>query len=470
MTSIRAVILAGGSGTRLWPLSRQQMPKQFLCLDGELSLLEATVARLDPVIPRENVLIVTSESSAKGEAFVPLAPYEKLLEPAARNTAPAIALAATHFLARGEDPVMVILPADHVIRDVPAFHRCLRLAVEAAEEGKLVTFGIQPTGPETGFGYIKATVNGETLPRVERFKEKPDAATAAAFLAEGGWYWNSGMFVWKASAIMEAVEAALPDLAQIMSTIKQTRSVDPVNFSERWQQALREHFPRCPSISIDHGVLEKSRNLYLVPAEIGWSDVGSWDAVHEIAAKDAQGNSAQGNVLAFDCKDTLVRAGKRVVAAVGVEGVSIVETPDAVLVAGRGASQDVKKVVEALAARSAQEAVVHLTVRRPWGTYTVLEEGPGFKIKRIEVNPGGRLSLQSHDRRSEHWVVVAGEATVSLNGDTKTFGVNESTFVAVGTRHRLENRGAEPLHIIEVQVGPYLGEDDIHRYDDQYGR
>jgi mannose-1-phosphate guanylyltransferase/mannose-6-phosphate isomerase len=465
MEKVHAVILAGGSGTRLWPMSRQQMPKQFLCLEGELSLLEATVARLDPVIARENVLIVTSESSAKGEAFAPLAPYEKLLEPAARNTAPAIALAATHFLARGEDPVMAILPADHVIRDVPAFHACLRLAIEAAEEGKLVTFGIEPTGPETGFGYIKATVNGETLPKVERFKEKPDAATAAAFLAEGGWYWNSGMFVWKASAIMKAVESALPDLAGVMRQIGNVFANASPN-----QEALREHFPKCESVSIDHGVLEKAKNLYLVPANIGWSDVGSWDALHEIADKDADGNSIQGNVLAFDCKDTLVRAGKRLVATVGVEGVSVIETPDAVLVAGRGASQDVKKVVEALAARSAQEAIVHVTVRRPWGAYTVLEEGPGFKIKRIEVSPGGRLSLQSHEHRSEHWVVVAGEATVSLNGDSKTFGVNQSTFVPVGARHRLENRGTEPLHIIEVQVGPYLGEDDIRRYDDHYGR
>jgi mannose-1-phosphate guanylyltransferase/mannose-6-phosphate isomerase len=465
MSELQAVILAGGSGTRLWPMSRQQMPKQFLCLDGELSLLEATVARLAPVIPRENVLIVTSESSAKGEAFVPLAPYAKLLEPAARNTAPAIALAATHFLARGQDPVLVILPADHVIRDVPAFHACLRLAIEAAREGKLVTFGITPTGPETGFGYIKATVNGETLPKVERFKEKPDAATAAAFLKEGGWYWNSGMFVWKASAIMKAVEAALPELAKVMAAIGAAAGSD-----DEWQRALREHFPKSPSVSIDHGVLEKAGNLYLVPAQIGWSDVGTWDAVHEIAAKDAHGNSAQGNVLAFDCRDTLVRGGKRLVAVVGVEGVSVVETPDAVLVAGRGASQDVKKIVEALASRAAQEHIVHTTVQRPWGAYTVLEEGPGFKIKRIEVNPGGRLSLQSHERRSEHWVVVSGEATVTNDGGTATLGRNQSTYVPIGARHRLENRGAEPLHIIEVQVGDYVGEDDIRRYDDHYGR
>ena len=469
MSALHAVILAGGSGTRLWPMSRQQMPKQFLCLDGELSLLEATVARLDPLIPKAHVLIVTSEESAKGEAFQPLSPYEKLLEPVARNTAPAIALAATHYLARNEDPVLVILPADHVIRDVPAFHACLRKAIAAAEEGKLVTFGITPTGPETGFGYIKAGSTGARLPKVERFKEKPDAATAAAFLEEGGWYWNSGMFVWKASAIMKAIEKALPELATVMAAIRKDGdgSEEP---SPKWQQAVREHFPKSPKISIDHGVLEKTDNLYLVPAQIGWSDVGSWDAVHDISAKDANGNSAQGNVLAFDCKDTLIRGGKRLVAAVGVEGISVIETPDAVLVAGRGASQDVRKIVDALAQRSAQEHIVHTTVQRPWGAYTVLEEGPGFKIKRIEVSPGGRLSLQSHEKRSEHWVVVAGVATVTQDGTTTTLTVNQSTYVPIGTKHRLENRGTEPVHIIEVQVGPYLGEDDIHRYDDHYGR
>ena len=465
MKNIQAVILAGGSGTRLWPLSRQQMPKQFLALDGDLSLLEATVARLSPVVPRDNVLVVASEESAKGEAFLPLAPYQKLLEPAARNTAPAIALAATHFLAQGQDPVMVILPADHVIRDVPAFHACLRAAIAAAEENKLVTFGIKPTGPDTGFGYIKASDAGGTLPKVERFKEKPDAATAAAFLKEGGWYWNSGMFVWRASAIMQAVEAALPALGQVMQDIRAA-----VQSGKAWQDAVREHFPKSPSISIDHGVLEKSGNLHLVPADIGWSDVGSWDAVHDIAPKDADGNSSQGNVLAFDCSDTLIRGGRRLVAAVGVKGVSIIETADAVLVAGRGASQDVRKIVDALAKRSAQEHIVHTTVKRPWGAYTVLEEGPAFKIKRIEVNPGGRLSLQSHERRSEHWVVVAGIATVTKDGVVTTLLRNQSTFVPVGTKHRLENLGTEPLHIIEVQVGDYLGEDDIHRYDDQYGR
>lgn len=462
---VRAVILAGGSGTRLWPMSRQQMPKQFLCLDGELSLLESTVARLDPIIPRDHVLIVASEESAKGEAFHPLAPFAKLLEPAPRNTAPAIALAATHFLMHGEDPVMVILPADHVIRDVPAFHECLREAIAAAQEGKLVTFGITPTGPETGFGYIKARASGNGLPQVERFKEKPDAATATAFLKEGGWYWNSGMFVWKASAIMEAITKALPALAEVMAAIRTA-----AQSGLPWQEAVREHFPKSPGISIDNGVLEKASNLFLVPADIQWSDVGSWDAVHDISAKDAAGNSALGNVLAFDCKDTLVRAGKRLVAVVGVEGVSVIETADAVLVAGRGVSQDVRKVVDALAQRSAQEHIVHVTVRRPWGAYTVLEEGPGFKIKRIEVDPGGRLSLQSHERRSEHWVVVAGEATVTNDGVVSTLKHNQSTFVPIGSRHRLENRGAEPLHIIEVQCGEYLGEDDIRRYDDHYGR
>ncbi len=462
---LRAVILAGGSGTRLWPMSRLQLPKQFLCLDGPASLLEATVARLAPLVAPEQVLVVTAEASAMGEAFQALAPYEKLLEPAARNTAPAIALAATWFLARGEDPVLVVLPADHIIRDVPAFHACLRQAVAAAGEGALVTFGIEPTGPETGFGYVKARAGGAGLPVVERFKEKPDAATAAAFLAEGGWYWNSGMFVWKASAIAEAIARTVPELDAVMADIAAAARA-----GEPWQEAVRAHFPRSPKVSIDEGVLERCGGLRLVPAAIGWSDVGSWDAVHDVAEKDEDGNSTQGNVLAFDCRDTLIRGGKRLVAAVGVEGISVIETPDAVLVARRGASQDVRKVVDALVRRSAQEHREHLTVRRPWGAYTVLECGPGFKIKRIEVAPGGRLSLQSHDRRSEHWVVVAGEATVTRGEAVTVLRRNESAYVPIGQRHRLENRGAEPLHLIEVQVGDYLEEDDIRRYDDHYGR
>ncbi len=460
-----AVILAGGFGTRLWPLSRQQMPKQFLCLDGDLSLLEATVARLDPIIQRPDVLIVTSEGSARGEAFAPLQPYAKLLEPVARNTAPAIALAATHYLARGEDPVLVVLPADHVIRDVAAFQACLLKAIAAANEGKLVTFGVTPTGPETGFGYIKTAASLNGLCKVERFKEKPDAATAKAFVREGGWFWNSGMFVWRASTIMHAIEEALPALAGVMSQIRLS-----LQNGNSWDMAVKAHFAQSPAISIDKGVLEKSGNLYLIPASIGWSDVGSWDAVFDIADKDASGNSAQGNVLAIDCKDTLIRGSKRLIAAIGLEAISVIETGDAVLIAKRGSSQKVKDIVDQLAKRSAREHIEHTTVQRPWGSYSVLEEGPGFKIKNIEVKPGGRLSMQSHKFRSEHWVVVAGEATVTCDGKVTILAKNQSTYIPIGSKHRLENRGNIPLHIIETQVGEYVGEDDIHRYDDHYGR
>jgi mannose-1-phosphate guanylyltransferase/mannose-6-phosphate isomerase len=464
-TRIVAVILAGGFGTRLWPLSRQQMPKQFLCLDGDLSLLEATVARLDPVIPRQDVLIVTSAESVRGESFAPLQSYAKLIEPVARNTAPAIGLAATHFLASGEDPVLVVLPADHVIRDVSAFQVCLRKAIDAANEGKLVTFGITPTGPETGFGYIRTAASPSDLNKVEHFKEKPDAAAANAFLREGGWYWNSGIFVWRASSIMRAIEEALPDLAGVMSQIRLSQQD-----GDSWDSAVKAHFAQSPAISIDKGVLEKSQNLYLIPANIGWSDVGSWDAVFDIAEKDAQGNTAQGNILAIDCKDTLIRGGKRLIAAIGLEGLSVIETADAVLIAKRGASQKVKDIVDLLAKRSAREYIEHTTVQRPWGSYTVLEEAPGFKIKDIEVRPGGHLSMQSHKFRSEHWVVVAGEATVTCEGNVTILAKNQSTYIPIGSKHRLENRGEIPLHIIETQVGEYVGEDDIHRYDDHYGR
>ena len=464
-TPVVAVILAGGFGTRLWPLSRQQMPKQFLCLDGDLSLLEATVARLDPIIQRPDVLIVTSEGSARGEAFAPLQPYAKLLEPVARNTAPAIGLAATHYLARGEDPVLVVLPSDHVIRDVAEFQACLLKAIDAANDGKLVTFGITPTGPETGFGYIKTAANQDGLRKVERFMEKPDAATAEAFLRDGGWFWNSGMFVWRASTIMRAVEEALPALGGVLAEIRLS-----LQSGDSWDLAVKTHFAQAPAISIDKGVLEKSDNLYLIPASIGWSDVGSWDAVFDIADKDASGNTNEGNVITIDCQDTLIRGNKRLIAAIGLEGISVIETADAVLIAKRGSSQKVKDIVDQLAKRSAREHIEHTTVQRPWGSYSVLEEGAGFKIKNIEVKPGGRLSLQSHKFRSEHWVVVAGEATVTCDDKVTTLAKNQSTYIPIGSKHRLENRGDIPLHIIETQVGEYVGEDDIYRYDDQYGR
>lgn len=464
---IHAVILAGGSGTRLWPLSRRQLPKQFLHIDGEKSLLEATLDRLQPVVDPDQALIVTGAEHARGEAYQALHAFRTLLEPVGRNTAPAIALAAAWLGRDGEDPVLVVLPADHVIRDRTAFHHALRQAIAAAEDGALVTFGIRPTRPETGYGYIRAVTDGSAVAPVERFMEKPDAATAEHFLADGNYWWNSGMFVWRASSILAEIERHLPEVNAVLQRIRsewaESGAVDP-------QPAVAAHFAAMPSISIDYGVLEHSHRVRLVPCDIGWSDVGSWDAVHELAARDDRGNAQQGNVLAIDCDNTLLQGNGRLVAAVGVRDLCVIETADAILVAPRGQTQRVRELVDELHRRDASECRLHRTVRRPWGSYTVLEESAGYKMKRIEVVPGASLSLQRHQHRSEHWIVVSGTATVTRGEEVLTVAPNESTYIPIGERHRLENRGKIPLQIIEVQVGEYLEEDDIERFEDVYDR
>jgi len=465
--SVHAVILAGGTGSRLWPLSRMQFPKQFLTLDGDASLLQTTINRLAPVIDAKNVLIVTQEAFAKGEAYHALLPYQSLFEPVGRNTAPAIALAAASLMMDGADPVMVVLPADHVIKDEVKFRVLLQLAIAEAERNKLVTFGIRPTRPDTGFGYIKASVDeGSNVYAVERFTEKPDLLTAERFLAEGDYFWNSGMFVWRASVILAEIKQHLPIVYQTVQDI-----VASSTGSGGFQQAVEKHFSAMPSISIDYGVLEKSTRVSLIPCDIGWNDVGSWHAVYEMSNKDGHGNSLQGNVIAVGCQNSLIRAEKRLVAAIGLEDICVIETADAILISKSDQTQRVREVVDALHARGASEHINHVKVNRPWGSYAVLEEEDNtFKIKRIEVAPGARLSLQSHRQRSEHWVVVSGTATVT-NGDAVfTVQKNESTYIPIGAQHRLENRGDVPLHIVEVQVGEYLGEDDIQRYEDNYGR
>ncbi|MEQ1668722.1 MAG: mannose-1-phosphate guanylyltransferase/mannose-6-phosphate isomerase [Sulfuriferula sp.] len=467
MSDVHAVILAGGSGSRLWPLSRQHLPKQFLTLNGEATLLQTTINRLSPTIDAANVLIVTQEVHAKGEAYHALLPYQALYEPVGRNTAPAIALAAAYLMARGGDPVMVVLPADHIIKDEIRFRAHLDIAIQAAQNGKLITFGIQPTRPDTGFGYIKAR-RGEDAQvyEVERFTEKPDLVTAERFLEEGDYYWNSGMFVWRASVILAEIERYLPVVYQIVQTILAESHAE-----SSFQQAVEKYFTHMPSISIDYGVLEKSDRVSLIPCDIGWNDVGNWQAVHEISAKDEYGNALQGNVIAIGCKNSLIRAEKRLVAAIGVEDLCVIETADAVLIVKSNQTQRVREVVDALQQKGATEHICHAKVNRPWGSYAVLEEDPeGFKIKRIEVAPGARLSLQSHQQRSEHWVVVSGTATVTNGDEVITVHKNQSTYIPIGAKHRLENRGSEPLHIVEIQVGAYLGEDDIQRYEDNYGR
>lgn len=467
MNDVHAVILAGGSGSRLWPLSRQHLPKQFLVLDGNATLLQTTINRLSPTITADSVLIVTQEAHAKGEAYHALLPYRSLYEPIGRNTAPAIALAATYLMRNGDDPIMVVLPADHIIKDEVHFRARLNVAIEAARSGKLVTFGIQPTRPDTGFGYIKAHQDGvDQVHKVERFTEKPDLRTAEVFLKEGGYFWNSGMFVWHASVILAEIQKYLPDVYRIAQTIL-AESGTGVAF----QQAVEKHFADMPSISIDYGVLEKSDCVSLIPCDIGWNDVGSWQAVHEISPKDDNGNAMQGNVIAVGCKNSLIRAEKRLVAAIGVEDLCVIETADAVLISRSDQTQRVREVVDALQDKGAKEHIYHAKVNRPWGNYTVLEEEPDrFKLKRIEVAPGARLSLQSHAHRSEHWVVVSGIATVTNGDEVTTVHKNQSTYIPIGAKHRLENRGSEPLHIVEIQVGDYLGEDDIQRYEDNYGR
>lgn len=462
---LKAFVLAGGSGSRLWPLSRQQLPKQFLCLDGHRTLLEATIHRLEPMIVRDDVVVVTSEAHAGGEAFEDLAGLHTILEPVGRNTAPAIALAAAWQMdLGGGDALMVVLPADHLIRDVVAFQRCLKTAVSAADEGWLVTFGIEPTHPETGFGYIQAEGSGEIL-QVRRFTEKPDAETAERFLAEGGYFWNSGMFVWRASQILAEIRRYLPEVWETLETIRHEWQRDS------WQEVIRHHFAAMPSVSIDYGVMEKSDRVRLLPADIGWSDVGSWDAVYEISDKDRDGNVISGEVLALGCRNSLLRGDARLLAAAGLEDIIAVETPDAILLCRRGDSQSVREIVAAVRDRGGNEHFEHVTVKRPWGSYTVLDDrAAGYKLKRLEVKPGASLSLQSHQHRSEHWVVVSGTATVTRGDETFTVAKNESTYIPIGVRHRLANRGKIPLYMVEVQVGDYLGEDDIQRFADDFGR
>ena len=471
MNKIKAVVLAGGSGTRLWPMSRQQLPKQFLKLSGESSLLAATISRLSPMIEQDDVWVVTNEAHATGEAFSELDHLHTILEPCARDTAPAIALAAALLQKDGDDPVMLVLPADHIIQDIPAFHQGLKQAIAAAEQGKIVTFGIVPEHADTGFGYIQADRQAdisdlvEAMP-VKRFTEKPDLNTARSFLEQGDYFWNSGMFVWKASLILAEIEKYQPEITQVVQAMKLAWEN-----GEPWQEVVRHQFQDMPSISIDYAVLEPSDNVVMVPVSMGWSDVGSWDAVHDISEKDADNNAVSGHVIAVDCKNTLLRSESRLIAAVGLQDVMAVETADAILLCNKGESQRVREIVKVLKDSNSIEHHEHVTVQRPWGSYTVLDnKAEGYKLKRIEVKAGASLSLQSHQHRSEHWVVVSGTATVTRDDEVITVSKNESTYISIGVKHRLENKGKMPLQMIEVQVGDYLEEDDIQRFDDVYGR
>lgn len=466
MSSIQPVILSGGSGTRLWPLSREAYPKQFLPLAGELTMLQATWQRVAPLAARGPLVIANEEHrfvAAEQLQQVGAEPAAIILEPVGRNTAPAIAVAALEATRDGADALLLVLPSDHVITDEAAFRSAVQAAASAADAGKLVTFGIVPTGPETGYGYIKAA-DGQGVRAVERFVEKPDLETATGYVSSGQYYWNSGMFLFKASRYLQELERFQPEML--------------ASSRQAWQQARRDAdftrldkdaFTAVPSDSIDYAVMEKTADAVVIPLDAGWNDVGSWTALRDVSQQDGDGNAHQGDVIAIDCRNTYAYA-QRLVALVGLDDVIVVETDDAVLVGKADRMQEVKTVVAKLKAEGRSEATWHRKVYRPWGAYDSIDNGERFQVKRITVKPGGTLSLQMHHHRAEHWIVVSGTAEVTRGSEVILLSENQSTYIPLGVTHRLRNPGKLPLELIEVQSGSYLGEDDIVRFEDTYGR
>jgi len=463
---IFGVILAGGSGTRFWPLSRSQYPKQVLRLLGSESLLQATVQRLLPLIPQERLAIVTN---AAQEDVIRMELHQQdwqdihlWLEPRGRNTAPAIGLAAVRLQDRWPRGVMAVFPADHYIREQEGLLAALQAGAVWADQGYLVTFGVLPTAPETGYGYLERAEpldQAGTAYRCARFAEKPSLKQARQFLADGRYFWNSGIFMFRRDVIWDALAAHLPEVHQPLATAAQSPEAD-------WAAV----YESLPNISIDYGVMEKADRVAMVPLSLGWSDVGTWGALYELFPADAQGNVIVGNACDLASRDCLILSQDRLVATLGLKDTIVVDTPDATLVCHRDRSQEVKDLVAELQERHPAELVHHTTVHRPWGSYTVINEGLGYKVKKIEVLPGKRLSLQLHHRRAEHWVVVQGTARVTIGTTVTEVNPNQSVYVPVETAHRLENPGPEPLAMIEVQTGLYLEEDDIVRLDDDFWR
>jgi len=464
------VILSGGSGTRLWPLSRKMHPKQLLPLLNETTLLQDTVNRFKNADEINHAVIICNESYrfmvAEQVRQSEIEGMDIILEPIGRNTAPAIALAAFNAMEDEQDPILLVLPADHDIRDVEGFLDAVEVGQKQSEAGNLVTFGIVPDQPETGYGYIKAGDSiDENCYSVANFVEKPDKATAESYIEQGGYYWNSGMFMFKASVYLEALERLRPDMYETCRTAyaKAERDMDFLRLDE-------ETFANCPSDSIDYAVMEKVDNAVVIPVDIGWSDVGSWTALQNIGDADAMNNMIIGDVEAAASKNCYIRAESKLIVALGVDDLIIVDTDDALLVAHREKVQDIKTVVEKLHEEGRDEVLLHTNVYRPWGRYQGIDSSDRFLAKRITVNPGAVLSLQLHHHRAEHWVVVSGTAKVTKGDEVFILSENESTYIPLGVKHRLENIGKIPLELIEVQTGSYLGEDDIVRFDDLYGR
>ena len=471
--------MAGGSGTRLWPMSRAAYPKQFLVLDGNESLLQQAVRRLNAIVSRDDgpgtpPLLVGNEDHRfliiDQLREIGYEPRALMLEPVGRNTAPALALAALEALSDGQDPVLVVSPADQTVTDSATFTSVLRRACAHAAEGAVVILGIPPERPETGFGYIEAAEPaGDEAWTVRRFVEKPDAATAQRYLDAGRFYWNSGLFVLRASVWLAALGQFRPDILEATRRAFDGRTTDGV-----FVRPDRAAFEAIPSESVDFAVMEKlpgsTTPLLMLPLTAGWNDLGAWDAVWQVSPKDGQGNASHGDVILEDARDNLVEATSRLVGVIGLDHVVVVETPDAVLVSDRQRSQDVKQIVGRLGKARREEHNLHRKVHRPWGWYDSIDHGPRFQVKRIMVKPGARLSLQKHHHRAEHWIVVSGTAEVTCGDKQLLLTENQSTYIPLGEVHRLSNPGKVPLEIIEVQSGSYLGEDDIVRFEDTYGR
>jgi len=472
--TIIPVILSGGSGSRLWPLSRALRPKQFLGLTDELTLFQLTLERLQGLVEPLKPIVVANDDHrflvAEQCLEHGVTPSALILEPLARNTAPAIAVAALAAQAQGGDPVLLVLPSDHVFKNIKAFQSAVRVGEQAALAGALVTFGIVPTAPETGYGYVKASTNKAPYvtagsQSVEAFVEKPDLETAKRYLAGGNYFWNSGMFMFRASTYLAELKAHNPAM---FSACEQALNLAKKDLD--FVRLDKEAFAQSPSDSIDYAVMEKTSKAVVVPLDAGWSDVGAWSAVWEVLPQDASGNATRGDVMVEGAKNCYVHADYRLVSLLGVENVVVIETSDAVLVAHKDKAQDVKKLVDRLKADGRSEVQIHREVFRPWGSYDSIDNGQRYQVKRITVKPGAKLSLQMHHHRAEHWVVVSGTAKVRLGDKDVLLSENQSIYIPIGEVHSLENPGKVDLELIEVQSGSYLGEDDIVRLEDRYGR